>query len=392
VPSIINTFPEIPVAEDWTWLTDVMSTKNGTESRLSLRPTPRSKLVLNYVAVEQDKRREFTEVFARDLRLPSTVPVWPFASRVTTDAAISATKVFFDPVRVQLSALGIVVFVNPYTGEAVEYFVTSVDADGANLAAPLAEAITTQFFAIKGITGLLANGQGFAWSQITGNLSVNVDSWDEPPVVRDNNAETVDTFDSLPIIREPFFAEATEQFEFPREIIDNNTGVRSISARYLRVNISGNRKFKVDRGINPQNKSYDYWSKFLDTVKGSWKPFLLSSRLNDLTLFTVLSQGATTINVNEAYSHDLFLQWEGYRHFEILYSDGTFSEHTVTNSVDNTTHAQITFTPALPSDPKVNNVDRVSYLLKVRMSDNIKWEHFALESELSFNIVTTDNG
>ncbi len=392
MPDILNLFAETPVSETWNWLTDVMTTRNGTESRMSLRPTPRSTLGYEYVAVDQDDRRVFTEIFARDLKLPSTVPVWPFSSRVTATAVVSATKVFFDPIRAQLASGGIIVFFNPFTRVAVEYVVDTMDADGANLTASLTEEITTDFYAIKGVTGLIANNNGFSWNQITGTASVDVSSWVENDTVREDNAETVNTLDSISILERTFMAGVDEKFTFPRDIIDFDIGLRTISTTRERVDISGTRKFKVDRGMSGDGSDYDYWTVFLDTVRGSWKPFLLSSQLEDMTLNTTLVAAGTTMEILELYSDELFQDYDAYKHFEIIYTDGTSSEHTITNSVDNTTHVTVTFDPALPNDAKVASVTRISYLLKVRMSDQIKWTHFPLESEVSFDIVTTDNG
>ncbi len=389
---ILNLFPETPVNESWNWLTDVMVTRNGTESRMSLRPTPRSTLGYQYSVIDQADRRVFTEIFARDLKLPSTVPVWPFSTQVTATAAISDSKVFFDPIRTQLAAGGTVVFFNPYTRVAVEYVVLSMDVDGAQLATVLTEEITTDFYAIKGVTGLIANGNGFQWQSITGTATFAIDSWRENTTVREDNVETVNTLDSVSVLERTFMAGADEKFTFPRDVIDFEIGLRTISTTYLRANVSGTRKFKVDRGMVGDGTDYDYWTVFLDTVRGSWKPFLLSTQLEDMTLNTALVQSGTTMDILELSADTLFHAFDVYKHFEILYSDGTTSQHTITSSVDNTTFVTVTFDPALPNDAKVASVTRISYLLKVRMSDQIKWTHFPLESEVSFDIVTTDNG
>jgi len=389
--NILNLFPETPVRETWNWLTDIMSTKNGTESRLSLRPTPRTTMTLSWAGIDQTERNTFVELIARDLMLPSTVPVWPFAARVTALASSGATKVFFDPVRAQISDGGRIVFFNPYTRVAIEGVVTTMDADGANLSAPLGIDITTDFFTIKGITGLLANGQGFRWDAMAGSVSAQVSSWIENDVIRTNNAVTLTTLDSLPILERTFQAGVDENYTFPREVDDNKTGLRTISSRYLRANISGTRKFRVERGYGNE-ADYDYWTVLMDWCRGSWKPFLISSQLADMTLDTALSQGGTTMVINETYSDELFHAFTAYTHFEILYTDGTKSSHTITNSVDGGGTVIVTFSPALPVDPKVANVTRISYLLKARMSDQISWRHYPLESEVSFDIITTDNG
>jgi len=126
---------------------------------------------------------------------------------------------------------------------------------------------------------------------------------------------------------------------------------------------------------------------FFDSVRGAWKPFLLSTQLSDLTLVSPPTQNGTSITVDQNQSEPLW-SYDTFRYIEILYLDGTKSHH----RIDSSSGGQINISPNIPDDPKVSDVIRVSYMLKTRMDDQVQIQHTHLESVISMSVKTTDDG
>jgi len=389
MPACLNIFPEVPITEEWSYLTDILTTHNGTESRISLRGDPRVKVSADFAVVTQEERRELTSYLMTVLDTPGINPIWPYAARITQETSSGASRVYFGPATVQLSDGAPLVLINPTTRACEVMYTTTINSDGANLATNTVNDIDTSWFAVKGMNTLVDNGSGFGWRQITGGMEANFESWVQTPIIRADNAESLTTLDGLPILERTALSGGTEGFEFVREVVDYDVGVKDISTRHSHAQIKGRRTFKVDRIRDATD--FDYWAVFFDTIRGSWKPFLISTQLKDMTLASTLVANGTTMSIDQADADTLFHAFSMGSHFEILYSDGTKSRHTISGSTGSGP-VTVTFSPNLPNDAKVTSVARISYLLKARASDRIVWTHDHTESKVSFEIRTTDEG
>jgi len=375
----IGIIPDLGLVEVWLFQTDVISTWNGTESRMSLRPKPRVQQRGKFAALEQDERRDILALLATDLVNPNTVPLWAWSSKLTADQTAGNTAISADTTLMSLANGDYVVLVNPATRATETNTVSNVTDTGFDLDTVLTQNVTTGWFAIKAMVGLWENKRTLGWSTVTGDYEFQLDSWVDPIVQRTGTAAALNTLNSLPILERTVLAGAGEEPEFPRDVIDYG-GARVIATRYSNIRRGSRAAFLVDRA---DSDDIDYWRLFLDTVKGNWKAFLLSTQLEDLTVSGSLTQGSSTFIVNEAP-----LDFATYHYIEIVYSDGTSSNHQITNIAGGT----LTVSPAIPSDPKVANVDRISYLLKRRMADRCEWKHNGTKSILSFTVMTTNDG
>jgi hypothetical protein len=278
-----------------------------------------------------------------------------------------------------------IVFVSPDGSQTASGTVTGVSGDDVTLQSGLASNVGADWTAFKGMVGLIDNGKGLNWDQVSGAMSLGFSSWVEPSVQRTGASAIVNIFNSLPVLERLALADSDEELSFEREVFDNQTGLRSIAVGHDVVDVRLGRTFLVNRMTDVAD--VDYWALFLDTVRGSWKAFLMSTQLQDMDLVSPLSQGGTTMTVSPSEHSSLLHPHNSFKNFEVVYSDGTSSRHTITAS----TNGSVTFTPALPSDPKVASVSRISYLLRVRMADRLRWSHGPLKSRLSFDVQTTDD-
>lgn len=381
-----DTFSIVPdnVQETWEWKTDILSTQNGSESRLSLYPAPRVTQVSKYKGFTQEERRNVYRVLAEDLSNPDSIPMWAWGSRLTAASSSGTNTISLDSIRAQLSVGDRVVLLNPVTEVNEDFVLTAVTSTTATLDSNLSQDVGASWLAFKAMTALIVSPK-MKFNTVAGDFTFTAKSWIEPYVQWETPTATLSTLDGLPVLDRYASEGGTEDPEFENTVTDFGIGRRTISTRHTNIDIKGRRRYWVNRR---DNDDVEYWKLFLDTVRGAWKAFLMSTQLQDMTLSAPLVQAGTTMTINEQDVDSLFHDFESFKHFEIEYDDGTSSQHTITNSISGT----VTFTPALPNDPKVSDIKRISYLLKVRMSDRLQWRHGPVTSYVSFDFMTTDDG
>lgn len=373
------------VTETWSWTVDLMSTWDGSESRFALQSKPRVEQTLTFNAVTQAERRDLWRTLASDLRNPDTQPLYGWGANLSAASLSGTNTISVDTTQLSLNQLDRIILVNPETEEAEDFTITSVTDSSVTLATNLSQNVDQDWIAFKGLLSLLSNQSSIRIQTVAGSFQVSMESWQSPEVQRTGTSAVLTTFNSLPVLERDALADAAETLQFEREIIDFGLGSKVLGVSNTNVDVRLRRQFRV---VMNDADDKDYWRLFFDTVQGGWKAFLMSTKLEDLTLASPLSQGGTTMSVNEVDADTLFQDFASFQNFEIIYSDGTFSRHTITDATGGT----ITFTPALPSDPKVANVDRISYLLKVRMGNSCRWQHGSLISRVSFDTFSTDDG
>lgn len=379
----LNILPEVGLREIWRWKTDILQTWNGTESRLSLWDQPRVEERFTFNAVDFEERTEYIDYVARNLNLPGIFPLWAWSARITQTSLSGTTLLIADTTKMSIADGDKVVLLNPLTRETITDTVGVITDSSFNVNTALAQDVGPPWLAFKAMDGLLGNDSTVRWDSVTGGVQGVVTSWVEPSLQRTGSSAALTTLDSLPVLEERILNEAEENPEFPRDVTDFG-GAREVGTRYTNLRLNGKVRFFVDRSNDEQ---VDYWRLFLDTIKGRWKAFLMSTQREDFTLASPLVQGGGTIEVNESLA-DFLDEFETYQYLQIRYSDGTVSNHKI-SSVSGTT---ITLTDTLPNDPKVANVDLISYLLKTRMADRCQWTHDAVTSILSTEFTTTNDG
>ncbi|MEO1208382.1 MAG: hypothetical protein AAFX78_02470 [Cyanobacteria bacterium J06638_20] len=382
------TFPILPdsITETWSWSTDVISTWDGSESRLSLQPDPRVEQSLNFEAVTQSERRAIMQQLAVDLKSPDAVPLFGWGARLTAGALSGSNVIDVNTTVLSLNESDRLVLLNPDTGQTESFLLSNVTDAQVTLASNLSQDVDQSWFAYKAMLALISNDTSFSFQTIAGQFSASMESWQNPYVQRTGTAASLTLFNSLPVLDREALSDATENLQFEREIVDFGLGQKVLAVSNTNLDIRLRRRFRVDRVLDPSD--VDYWRLFLDTVRGNWKAFLLSTQLDDMELQSPLVPAATTMTLVDDLSTD-FHAFASFQNFEIVYEDGTLSRHTITDSQSN---GVVTFAPALPNDSKVANVKRISYLLKVRMADTQTWRHGPVRSELAFDVFTTDDG
>ncbi len=391
ISDTFNLIPDVPITENWEFLTDVMVNHKGTEQRVALRRFPRIRQEFTFEIIDLRQRREQYNVTRKNIAVQSLVPMYQYSVNIGQEAVIGATKIFLDNSHSNFRADDFAIIVNPTTEDLIISKIASVDVDGITLDSSIGFNIDPHWVAAPAINAIINDGSGIRMENVTGKLKIKADSFEESSLLRPNATRTIDIFDGLPWVdRRPLVA-AEEDFNFEREIMDNQTGARDVNSSWLHPKLSGTRKFTIQRIADPDEM--DYWRSLFETIRGGQKPFLLSTWFPDLTWTTpnADAKGLSTLIVQEDYFPGLYHQYDTWKRIQIEYTNGNLTQHVIdvaTTNEDGT--CTIQFTPGIPDDPLYSNIKYISFLMKWKATDRIAFRHFANYSEVSFGVFSSD--
>ncbi len=393
ISDTFNLIPDVPVREAWEFRTDILTNYRGQEQRIALRRYPRISQEFDVEIINQRQRREQYLLLRKNIVVQSLIAFYQYATVVTDVTLIGGTKIFFDPIRSNVRVDEFLVCVNTTTEAVFIGKITQIDVDGAVVNTSVGEQIDTRtWVAMPAYNCVVADGSGISMNQVTGKLSIKAETFSEPTLLRPGATRVIGTFDGIPFLDRRPLIPAVENFEYRREIIDNETGARDLNSRDFHPRVSGSRRFTVQRVGDPDEM--DYWRSLFDTTRGAQKSFLLSTYFPDLTLVdgqTPLGLGISSFLVNEGQAVGIFCIYETWKRIQIEFAGGLRTQHTITSftlEVDGS--ATLNFSPALPSSAAYTVPTLISFLMRVRSVDRVAWEHYANYSEVSFGIVTTD--
>lgn len=393
ISDTFNLIPDVPVRERWEFKTDILTNYLGEEQRISLRRYPRLRQEFDVEIIDLRQRRTQYNLLRKNIVVQSLVPFYQYATPVTAKTEIGEAKIWFDPKYSNVRVGEFLAVVNTKTEALVLGRVNQVDLDGAVLNSAAGEEVEPGvWIAMPAFNCIINDGSGITMNTVTGMLNIKADSFTEPALLRPNATRTVDLFEGTPLLNRRHLSPADELFEYRRDIIDNETGVKDLNSRDLHPRLAGSRKYVVQRVGDPDEM--DYWRSLFDTTRGAQKSFLMSTFFPDLTLVsgqTPLTEGVSGFNIVEGEFVNLFANFKTWEHIQIEFPGRLITHHRIlsaTLNLDGT--ASISFTPALPTDPRYVNPRVVSYLMRVRAQDTVAWSHYANYSEVSFSFITTD--
>ena len=375
--------PEVPVNEEWTFKTDIITNYKGVEARHAHLINPRIAMNFNVKVVDYEERRILYDLTAGNIKVPSTVPMFQYAAPVTALTAIGGSRLYFDPALCNARVGRTLILLNRWTGQIQLGNVTTLHADGATINAAVGLDIEPPlWFAVPGISMFLRDDSGLDFGTQAGTYALTasaVETWD---LQRPSAVQTIATYDSLPVIEKSFLITTPERFAYRRELLDNTIGKQEIRSRDTNFEVRRNLKFSVDRTTDEM----DYWREFFSQIVGAQKPFLASTQLPDLTLRLAHVDGASTLDINETYYESKLFPLDTFKRLKIEFTDGTSSYHTVSSVVTDTfSNTQISITPALGLGLTIS---RISFLQKLRAADKVNLEHYNDYSYIKFGCRT----
>lgn len=395
ISDTFNLIPDVPVKEVWEFKTDILKNYRGGEQRISLRQYPRIRQEFDVEIIDVRQRREQYMLLRKNIVVQTIIAFYQYGTKVEGLTLAGANRFYFDPARTNARVGEFMAIVNTTTEQILLGRVDIIHLDGVTMntsASFNVDGSAQTWVAIPCFNCTVEDGSGITMQTVTGTLSIKADTFKEPTLVRPNSTRTFTTFDGIPHLDRRHFAGANEDFSHRRDVIDNETGIRDISSRDYHPEIMGTRKFIVQRNNDPEEM--DYWRSLFDHLQGAQKSFLMSTYFPDLSFAPgqlPLTSGSSTFIVNEGEAKAMFTDYETWKRLEIAYSNGERTQHVITSSsVNEDGTMNVSISPAIPVGEVYRSPVQISYLMRVRASDRIAWDHFANYSEVSFGIVSTD--
>ena len=390
VSETFNILPEVPVRETWNYKTDVIRAYDSTEKRLSLMPYPRMEQNLKVTVVDFAERRQLYQLTQANIQVPSLVPLFQYAAPVTADTLIGSNRYYFDPKLTNLRVGGYMMAMNRFTREIVLGRVTTLYADGCETQSTTGVDVSAPlWFVAPAITSRLEDNSGLDFGTQAGTYTVRASALEFPTLSRPGSAASITTYDSLPVLEFPFLITTPERWTFERETLDGGVGAVTFKSASTAPVMNRGLKFSLQRD---PGDDFDYFRDFIDGVRGAHKPFLITTRLPDFTLRNPATQAAAVLDVNENYYPAKFETYDAYSRIEVLYANGDNSYHNIIATVtDVNNDVSLSISPTLVDDPDYVDIDRISFLHRVRGSDRIDLEHFNDYSYLKWNVRTVND-
>lgn len=376
-------FPLIPnagLSEILTWKTDVLRTIDGTESRIALYQYPRREIAGDFGPYEDSEYESVVKILRDAIQTVDEFPVWQYSSGLTTAASASDVYLYFDPRYVHISSGSKIVIIDPVSKNSELCIVDTVYSDGCTVTVGITGNFSTRCVVCLAINGKVA-GAAFTHASITGGQTVTMQSWEEVSLQREGSTATLDTLSSLPIVTQNFFVGAEDNYQSMAEVLDFG-GRRGEYNLETWLYMTKTLEFIVDRVFNPD--LFDWWMLFFETMLGAQGAFLLLTHNADLNITAGVTAASTTLTTDKAHPEHSQNIFHGIR---IKWSDGTTSDHTLTYATDTT----ITISPAL-DNPLPGTIEKVSYLLKMRMGDTVTLTHGHMRTQISLEAHATNFG
>lgn len=392
IADFVQMIPDPPVTETWAWLTDVISSRNNTEQRMSLRATPRRSVKYGFMLEDEIERRRQYQRWYKSLGSRIVLPYYQYGTTLTQGSALGDSKLYFDPSRTDVRDGEFVIVMNDETVTGYLVKIASVDPDGATTDSPLTFEATAGLIVAPTFTSRLDDRSGLTMRSVTGRLDVSATAMTyRASFKRPGSTAVIQTFDGLPVLHlRPIAAgETPEIFNADYEVVDSETGIEELYVHWPHPVVATTRKWTIRRRQNPAEM--DWWRDFLDTVLGMREPFLMPTFFADLTAAEAPEVGSGTLKISNAEYAALYFPFDTFRRLQIETDAGTIWRKVlaVTENPDGTTTLQLD--QPFGGTPADVAIGRISFLNRVRLaSDTVTLTHDRLRSQIELATQTVD--
>ena len=383
--------PEVPVTETWEWLSDLMVATDGSEQRVALRgEVPRIELSFKAVFDSKEQiRRFYGDFLAAVGRL--WLPEYQYTTRTTAKTTAGTNVLYYDNTKTDIRAGEYVLIQTPSNAALVE--VASLTVSGALLTSNMLFDIPTDSLIMPGSPALIDNQTALARYAVddVAEVSFNARLTRQRTVLtRTGSAVSLPQFLGVPVVEKRPLADelVKDEVSTGQVSLDNQTGVQDIISRWDYSRIGGPRTFKVNRMYAPQEM--DYWKTVLAYARGQARKFWMPTFRQDLKVIVTPADAATNYTVEGTQYAEKVYSLPTHRYIEIETSSGTHRTSIIGASISGG-NSVILFDPAVPTGAGWKVINRISYLLPVRINDDkIEWKHYGLESLLNLSIRTAE--
>jgi hypothetical protein len=392
IADFVQMIPDPPVTETWSWLTDVIPSRNNTEQRISLRATPRRTIKYGFLLEDETERRRQYQRWYKSLGSRIVLPFYQYQTRLAQPSALGDSKLWFDPAYTDVRAGEFVIVMNEATVTGYLVKLDTVEADGATTDSPLTFDADAGMIVAPCFTSRLDDRTGLTMKSVTGHLDVAATVLTyRPSFKRPGSTAVIETFDGLPVLHlRPIAAgESPEQFDANYEVVDSETGLEELYISWPHPVVAMTRKWTIRRRQNPAEM--DWWRDFLDTVLGMREPFLLPTWFADLTVAEAPTVGSGTLKINGGDYASLYWPYDTFRRLQIETESGIIWRKVLdaTANPDGTSTLQLDTT--FGGDPADVAISKISYLNRARLaSDTVTLTHERLRTQIELATRTVD--
>lgn len=389
---ILSHVPEVPITEQWEWLSDVLESYNGEEQRISLRgAVPRYNLSFNLKVITlEDLQRLWTRfIISRNL---AWVPEYHLATVATAQTNSGSARIYFNEALTDIR-----VGENVLIGDAV-YEVDSLEVDGVTLTSNLSETLLEKGLIVP-VAEATLDSSTVERFKVNHVANINFNSVLERPrsnLIRPGTSDPLTYWNSVPVLDvRPLNNNNPQHSLIDTQIkLDNSVSNIRLVNQWDDSKNRISREYLVERkplnSCSSMRRDLDYWRYFFEYLRGSARKFWLPTYRDDLTLVGSLADEATTFVVETLdYGTKIFPNKLTHLWLEVETEQG-IHRCEVTGVASNSGNTELTVDPAFPSGWV--DVVRISYLLPCRLDgDSVEWQHFGTHSKLAMNFRTAEN-
>lgn len=386
---VISQIPETGIKETWTWATNTIVSDDGTEQRISLRRAPKRIVNETLVFTEAEDIRNHMNLMFGFFKSPIIAPFVQYGTRLKAKASQGDTALVFNSLRSDLRDFGLAYL---YDNDGYQVIQLGVVSDGgANIAYPLERDFGTNaticpaFIVMPGLNSTITRRNPDNVGTV--NLSLSETGFNLP-FLRPSNGAVLTQFNGLPVLeRNANGTDFDQSYDTGSELRDYG-GVIEVRDPWKHTQIAASRNFICQRVLDPAD--WDYWRVFADYAKGSLNPFYLPTYREDFGMIEKAEPSSSDVTIKGSDYGLVYYDHEPFKQIAIISDAGIhYASVTAVEAIggDN----KLYFDPPLPDDPAWFDNQRVSLLMKVRISDDkIVCDHYNTYTQLAINLRTVD--
>lgn len=379
--------PEKPIVEEWSWITDLSTSYNGTEDRTPLLRYPRRMFSGSYRFDNKADLRRHIAMMTKRFGSEFKLPLFQYQCKLKA-VAIAGTNAVVINARRGDFRVGASAFIIEGT-KFEEVVIDTVVEDGLTFVGVLANTYSPRAIISPVVTVFSNSNASITRANPDHSASSSftfIERLPTLPFVSPLNEAVIATFADLPVL--PYAPVGTgfdQSVATGLQAVDY-TGVIDIVSPWTFNQWGQNATFKASHIGNVDD--WEWWQKFADTIQGSANPFLMPTNRADFEIVVPANGSGNQVTVasNEYSQH----YW-GHGAFNRIFIDSDAGRHfaTVVGIVGVGDNERLTFTPALPAGAAWAVNQKIGFLLKLRNdSDKITCNHNGLSSTITMGLRT----
>lgn len=379
--------PETPIVEEWSWITDLSTSYDGTEDLIPLLRYPRRMFNGNYRFDDKADLRRHLAMMTKRFGSEFKFPLFQYATKLKQRVAAGVDTVTVNAKRSDLREGGMALVIEGSTFEEVEILAlteTTVQftTNLVNSYSPRAVVCpVVTVFSNTNANVTRANPDHSATSSFT-----FIERLPTLPFVSPLNEASLTMFGGLPVLPYVPLGTGFEHAVATGLQAVEYTGVVDLVSPWNFAQWGQNVTFKASRIGNVDD--WEWWQKFADYIQGSANPFLMPTNRADFEVVTPANGSGNQVVVKgDEYSQHYW----GHGAFNRICIDSNAGRHfaTVTGIVDVAGNDRLTFSPALPSGAGWAVNQKIGFLLKLRNdNDKITCNHNGLSTDIAMAVRT----